>query len=434
MARSHGLIALGRLDEALQSVSRFTFGALRSAVAFESRRHLISASVDVLMGNAGGLRSAAKCEIRAQAQGATLWASVARVYAASSGSSTFGSAIQRQIEDDLAVVSVCADIVACHLDWLGGPTLQAVESEIRRRPERWRSPLRRVVAELTGPAQAAAAKLLDEVGTHEDVVLLRKAAKAARGGQFPPAAGRGLSRRLAPRVFVEDLGRIEVVIGERLIEGSAIRRKVLALLAFLLTRTGFAATRDEVLEAMWPDLEPGTAQNSLNQTVYFLRRVFEPQFSEDITPGYVGQDGETLWLDKDLVNSRSRRCRDLVAQATAPADPAVVMELARSYRGKFALDFLYEDWAGHYRDSLHAAYLRVVETSLRADTDSGQYERGIQLAQVATEAEPEAEELQLALTRLYRLSGSLAAAAEQYQSYARTQRDLGLEPEPFEQL
>jgi DNA-binding SARP family transcriptional activator len=50
------------------------------------------------------------------------------------------------------------------------------------------------------------------------------------------------------------------------------------------------------------------------------------------------------------------------------------------------------------------------------------------------DAEPEADELQLALTRLYRLSGSLAAAAEQYEHYARSQRDLGLEPEPFDQL
>ena len=386
------------------------------------------------MGKTQGLQLARDCEIRAEKQGATLWASVARLFAASGDHSTFASEVHRQIGRDLAVVSVGADVVACHLDWLDPTTYRVVADEIRRRPERWRSPLRRVVAELDGSGQAEAAKMLDEVGTQEDIVLLRRAAKAAKGGPVPSAAGRGLSRRLAPRVFVEDLGRIEIVIGDRVIEGSAIRRKVLALLAFLLTRTGFAAAREEVLEAMWPDLDPATAQNSLNQTVYFLRRVFEPKFSEDTTPGYVGQDGETLWLDKDLVNAQSRRCRDLVMESAAPADPAVVMELARSYHGKFALDFLYEDWAAHYRDSLHAAYLRVVETSLKADTDSGQYERGILLAQVATEAEPEAEELQMALTRLYRLSGSLAAASEQYQSYARTQRDLGLDPEPLEQL
>ena len=39
-----------------------------------------------------------------------------------------------------------------------------------------------------------------------------------------------------------------------------------------------SSTRDQVLDALWPDLEPLVAVNSLNQTVYFLRRVFESTF------------------------------------------------------------------------------------------------------------------------------------------------------------
>ncbi len=36
------------------------------------------------------------------------------------------------------------------------------------------------------------------------------------------------------------------------------------------------------------------AVNSLNQTIYFLRRVFEPSFSEDVTPGYVHHDSDVV--------------------------------------------------------------------------------------------------------------------------------------------
>lgn len=434
LAQIHGLIAIGRFDDARFAASKLHLGALRSAVAFETRRHLVRASVDVLTGEASGTESARRSQRMAANQGASVWESVARLFALSADRDLFGDAVRQQSRRDVAVVSMAADIVALHLDCLDPDTRALVASEIHLRAERWRAPLRRTIVTTGGTQQAEAAKMLDEVGTTEDVVLLRKAAKTAGGGPFPPAAGKALSRRLAPRVFVEDLGRIGILIGGRPVESSTVRRKVLALLAFLLTRPGIAATREEVLEAMWPDFEPSTAQNSLNQTVYFLRRVFEPRFSEETTPGYVGQDGETLWLDENLVQSRSRQCRELVKTVGTPADPAQAIELARAYRGRFALDFLYEDWASQYRDSLHAAYLRVVESSLRADTDSGHYERGILLAQVATEAEPEAEELQMSLTRLYRLSGSLAAASEQYQNYARSQRDLGLEPEPFETL
>ena len=64
------------------------------------------------------------------------------------------------------------------------------------------------------------------------------------------------------------------------------------MLCFLLTRPRFSSTRDEVLDALWPDLEPGVALNSLNQTVYFLRRVFEPTYREEATPGYLRQESD----------------------------------------------------------------------------------------------------------------------------------------------
>ncbi len=85
-------------------------------------------------------------------------------------------------------------------------------------------------------------------------------------------------------------------------------------------------------------------------------------------------------------------------------------------------------------DSLHASYLRVVEAALRLDLNSGHYARGIEVAQLAAEAEPESEEIQLAVMRLFRLSGSYAAAAEQYGHYAQTLREIGIEPQPLSSL
>jgi DNA-binding SARP family transcriptional activator len=235
-------------------------------------------------------------------------------------------------------------------------------------------------------------------------------------------------------VTVEDLGRVRFDVGDRVVEGSAMRRKVLALLCFLITRPAHSATREEVLEALWPDLAPPTALNSLNQTVYFLRRVFEPAFSEDLTAGYLGQDGETVWLDRELITTASQACREMIRRMPGVPRPDEVLDLARRYEGRFALDFMYEDWASSYRDSLHAAYLRVVEAALRLDADSGHYARGIEIAELAADVEPDSEELQVALLRLYRLAGSFAAAAEQYGHYAQTLRDLGVEPQPFHTL
>jgi LuxR family maltose regulon positive regulatory protein len=432
VALIHGLVAAGRSSDAVVLQARLTSG-LRSAVAFEARRRLARAVLAAVTGSSSARTESEAARTWAESQGAYLWARVARIIGATSDKKLLDTVVTQEGSRDSATLSIAADVLAAHLDSLEGSSRALVASEARQRPERWRGPLRRAVDGLSGSQQIAAAVLLDEIGESEDIALLRRHARAKLPG-FPPSVGRTLARRLARVAFVEDLGRVQITIGDRQVDGSNVRRKVLALLCLLLTRTRFAATREEVLDAIWPDLEPATALNSLNQTVYFLRRVFEPSFVEDTTPGYVGQNGETVWLDVELVQTRSRRCRELIRAMGASPDPEAVAQLVEEYHGRFALDFLYDDWSATYRDSLHASFLRIVEAALRQDTNSGQYTRGILLAQRAMDAEPESEEIHLALLRLYRLSGSLAAAAEQYEHYAKAQRDLGLEPEAFDSL
>lgn len=262
-----------------------------------------------------------------------------------------------------------------------------------------------------------AARLLDEIGEAEDIRRLRTVAKTLRS----PAAsglGRGLARRLAPVARIHDLGHIEMRIGDRSVDGSTIRRRVLGLVCFLLTRPGYAATRDQVLEALWPDQEPSIAVNSLNQTVYFLRRVFEEGYREDESANYVHHDGEVVRLDNHLVDSTSGRCSRLIERASANDDPAVVASLSLSYTGRFAMDFEYEDWSAAFRETLHAAYLATIERAVQLESESGSYARGAVLARRALGVDPDAENLEGGLVRLYRASGLHAAAAEQQSHYS----------------
>ena len=149
--------------------------------------------------------------------------------------------------------------------------------------------------------------MLEPIGEHEDVIRLRRIAHLHRG-KPDFELGRELARRIADLVFVEDQGRVALSIGSRVVDGSSIRRKVLALLCFLVSRPRFSATRDEVMDALWPEFDPSDALNSLNQTVYFLRRVFEPDYKEDVSPGYVHHESDVVWLDTELVAARSQLC------------------------------------------------------------------------------------------------------------------------------
>jgi DNA-binding SARP family transcriptional activator len=283
--------------------------------------------------------------------------------------------------------------------------------------------------------QWAAARLWEDIGERQDVVRLRRISKSLRRIGGAASLGRALARRIADRVYVEDQGRVSLQVGDRLLPGTEVRRKVLALLCFLLSRPDLSSTRDQVLEALWPELDPMVAANSLNQTLYFLRRAFEEDYSEDLSPGYIHHDTDILWFDTELVRSRSGDCRDLILALPNQPSPDDVERLVNMYRGRFALDFEYEEWAAAYRDSMHAAFLEIVERAVLDDFRSGHYDRGISLARRALSVDPSAEQIEVCLLRLYRVTGAHAAAAEQYEHYATVMREeLGIEPPPLESL
>ena len=422
------------LTAARTEADSFHYGEARSEIAFDARKHLARGLVLALSGDPAAADAIEQGRALASSQSAHLWVRYGTLLAALVDATRDPSSLVTQMAQETpAIVSMLADALMLRIKDLDSAALAEITREAERRPWRWRSAARRMLGAQQPEDRRRSAALLELIGESADIRRLRDFSKVVRDRQHPKP-GYQLARRLAARVVVEDLGRIRIVAGSRTIEGADVRRKVLALLCLLVSRPRFAATREDVVDNLWPDLDPQAALNSLNQTVYFLRRVFEPEYQEDLSPGYVGQDGETIWLDAELVDGRSRRCLELIRSTPAQPTPEGALSLANEYRGKFALDFAYEDWSSSYRDALHAGYLRVLEHAIRIDLDTGHFERGTFLAERALEVDPEAEEIQAALVRLYRLSGAHAASAEQYAHYATTLRDLGVEPPAYQDV
>jgi DNA-binding SARP family transcriptional activator len=426
-------VRIGRYEQAerwLSSLGQATW----ADIAFEAARLIELAHLAVARGDANAVEAARSALSHADAQNAYSWRRLGEILLGCAvGGDALNDAVRRVGRRSPWHISFFADEVTQHLADLGKLELEIVRTSLNLHPRRWRFVLRRRLDSTEGSMPEA--MLLEEIGEIEDVARLRRYAKSQRRRADASNLGRALSRRVAEAVYVEDQGRVSLRVGARSIPGSEIRRKVLALLCFLLTRPKLSATRDQVLDALWPDLDPDIAVNSLNQTLYFLRRVFEEHYSEDLSPGYVHHDSEVIWLDEDLVTSRSVKCRRFVRELRSPAAPDEVEQLVDLYQGRFALDFEYEEWSAAHRDALHASYLEIVERAVIDDLSTGHYERGIRVARRALEIDPTAEQIEVCLLRLYRLTGAHAAAAEQYAHYASVMRDeLGLEPPPLETL
>lgn len=394
------------------------------------------AYVAVTAGSSEGPSLVAEARQAAKRQGAERWLGVAELLRGYGASATeCSSAVASVGESSPWNVTFVADLIAQRLDDLDEKALAVVARAVQLHPGRWRFVLRERIGAAGGAEGLNAARLLESIGDRSDIQRLRTFARRQRRLAGASVLGRRLARRLADKVFVEDQNRVAIHVGERQIAGSSIRRKVLALLCFLLTKPDMASTRDQVLEALWPDLDPLDAVNSLNQTVYFLRRVVEENYVDDLSPGYLHHDSDLIWLDRDLVTSRSHECRRIIKALPLTPTPDQVLDLATQYAGRFALDFEYEEWAAPYRDWLHASFLEVVERAVTSDIETGHYERGIQLARRVLDIDPNVEQVEVSLLRLYRASGAHAAAAEQYGHYAGVMREqLGLEPPPLESL
>ncbi len=369
----------------------------------------------------------------AEAQGAMHWARWLRLVlaVAETDADVFRRALGHLIASARLSTLVLADAIAMGLGLIGAAPPDLVEL-MRTWPNRWLPVLRRTLQGPDGEAALVAANLLSSLGTVDDVALLSSFERK----HIRQPARRTLSRKLArhtnPTLVVHDLGRIRIQLGARVVPLSKSRRKAASLLAFLASRPSHSSTRDQVLEAMWPNQSPEGASNSLHQTLYFLRRDIDPGFDDGHSVDYLVVEPDVVYLDPELVQVDSAAFFRQVSAALASDKVADLgVPILRDYQAKFALDFEYEDWALAWRDQLHGLFLETTQATANALMKTGRHQAAIDVIERALAIDPTALELEANLIAALHRAGATAAAAHQYRHYVKTHEDeLGL-PAPL---
>lgn len=348
--------------------------------------------------------------------------------------SSFRSAIvDAAAVGELALLHV-ADAIGRFL-WLVRDIPDELRGSVSRWPKRW-SPVLRHQLEAGASANAfLAASLLDQYGSAEDVGRLRAFGKTYRRQVRGSELGRALGRRLSPPLVVRDLGRTSFDVADRTVILSMIRRKAASLLMFLVTRPQFTAAREQLLEELWPDSRPASASNSLNQSLYFLRRDIDPWYEDDLSVDYVIFEGDLLWLDPGLVHSESA---EFMAEArqllTKPFGAAEALEVMDRYGGPFSPEFEYEDWAIAWRSRVHASYLDFAHAGLQRLVAQGDLQGARDVALRVLASDPAASDIERGLIWVYwRLGATSAALAVHHHIEARDHAD-GLDPPSLKDL
>src|SRR5450755_4135234 len=142
-------------------------------------------------------------------------------------------------------------------------------------------------------------------------------------------------------------------------------QRVRGLLSCLLSSPGRKLGREQIMDALWPELDLETATNRLDRAVYSLRQLFEPARGKLATSPLLLTEREVLvlaeqpqvWVDADAFER-------LLIQARESNDPGKKEKLLEEAMLLYGGDFLPEaqraEWSQPRRDSLLRAWIGLL--------------------------------------------------------------------------
>lgn len=238
---------------------------------------------------------------------------------------------------------------------------------------------------------------------------------------------------------VQTLGEFRVWRGRQEISPTEWRReKARRLFQLFLTHRNRMLDRDQILEALWPDLDPETARRDFKVALSTLCKVLEPGRPEGVPSAYILRDGSRyglrpgadLWLDVEELERLIAEGDHLLAR-----DPEGALKRYRQalalYQGDYLEDCLYEDWCSEERERWVALYLRTADRVAELLAGQEAWEEVLALGQEVLSRDPYWEPAYRWMMLAYARTGRRAQAARVFRRCVeRLWEDLQVEPSP----
>lgn len=277
------------------------------------------------------------------------------------------------------------------------------------------------------PLQECIVELLGKIGDVRAIPALDRLSRKHAVKEASLSALHQIAQHPAPTLHVYTLGGFQVLRDSQPIPPAAWqpRRKTRLLFLYLLTHRPRPVARDELLEALWPDLSPDSAVLALNTTFSDLRKVLEPYLGKGMPSRYLVREGECycftpeshIWYDVDAFEQS--------VQAGAPS----LHTAQELYRGDFLAEEPYLDWVIRERERLRSLYLNLSMEMLDQKMRQGAWHEGLNLARRILVQEPWLEEVWRAEMTCLVMQGRRSEAIQVYLTGERILRqELGVEP------
>jgi DNA-binding SARP family transcriptional activator len=228
------------------------------------------------------------------------------------------------------------------------------------------------------------------------------------------------------------LGSTEVLDGSRRVELPAGRGR--ALLALLILHAGEPVAAERIVDELWGEDPPRTADTVVQGLVSRLRRAFEPGRAKGgpSKPLQTVGNGYRLAIDPESVDAdRFKRLLDEASDATPAARSAKLSAALRMWRGPALADFTYEPFAQRAIAALDELRIQAIEDRFEADLALGRGGELVAELEEAIAAQPFREQLRgFLMVALYRAGRQAEALQAFHRARSLLIAELGLEPGP----
>jgi predicted ATPase/DNA-binding SARP family transcriptional activator/DNA-binding CsgD family transcriptional regulator len=227
-------------------------------------------------------------------------------------------------------------------------------------------------------------------------------------------------------------GSFRVSVGSRAIGQDAWRlRKAASLVKLLALAPGHHLHREQVMEALWPNLGLRAASNNLRQALHVARRTLHPDPS--VASRYLSLGSKQLALcPEGQLEVDVEAFERAAASARRSRDPAAYRAAIELYSGELLPEDRYEEWAESRRQELRRKFISLLTELAGLYEERGgevRLEPAVQALQRVLAEEPADEAAHVGLMRLYAFSGRSEEALRQYGRFSEVLSSrLGVEP------
>ena len=240
--------------------------------------------------------------------------------------------------------------------------------------------------------------------------------------------------RTAPAVSIQTLGVFQVTRDGVLIPNTAWQSKKARDLLKILVARRRPTPREQLMELLWPGVDPTVAGNRLSVLLSTVRDVLQPQPAGEAplsaTDGAVSLNPAQVRIDVEDFLAQANAAFDAY-RAGEPDATAQLIAAVAAHSGDFLENDPYQEWATAVAEEVRAAHMALLRALTARLRDADATDDAVRYTLRLLEQDRYDEEAYRTLIRVLFDAGRLGEARRHYENYARRMAEIDVRPNPF---